>query len=146
MSAPTIKRIERSAVNRICADQVIVDLATAVKELVENSLDAGATSIQINFRESGAELIEIADNGSGIDVAEHGAIGLKHHTSKIECFEDLSGVQTYGFRGEAISSICAMANVTMVTATEKQAPHGHRLTYDRQGQLVSTSATAREVR
>ena len=65
--APQIRPIERSAVHRICSGQVVLDLATAVKELVENSLDAGATNIEIRLKEYGSELIEVADNGTGVE-------------------------------------------------------------------------------
>ena len=76
--APLIRPIERSAVHRICSGQVVLDLATAVKELVENSLDAGATNIEIRLKEHGAELIEVADNGTGVEPQNYQVAPPRH--------------------------------------------------------------------
>ncbi|KAK2173846.1 hypothetical protein NP493_847g00042 [Ridgeia piscesae] len=109
MASPgSIQAIDRGSVHRICSGQVVLTLSTAVKELVENSLDAGATNIEIRLKEYGRELVEVIDNGSGVEESNIEGLTLKHHTSKLRDFTDLSGVETFGFRGEALSSLCAL--------------------------------------
>ncbi|RKO91144.1 histidine kinase-like ATPase [Blyttiomyces helicus] len=75
MHAATVRPIDSTSVHRLCSSQVIVDLATAVKELVENSLDAGATTVEVRLKEYGAEAIEVVDNGSGIEPENYEALG-----------------------------------------------------------------------
>ena len=104
----SIKAIDKRSVHQICSGQVILSLATAVKELVENSIDAGATNVEIRLREFGMDSIEVHDNGSGIEEKDFDAIGLKHCTSKLTDFSDLTMIDTFGFRGEALSSLCAL--------------------------------------
>ncbi|KAI7836307.1 hypothetical protein COHA_009815 [Chlorella ohadii] len=142
--AAAIKAIDREAVHRICSGQVILDLATAVKELVENALDAGATAIEIRLKEYGSELLEVADNGHGVSPDNYQALTLKYHTSKIEGFDDLQELATFGFRGEALSSLCAVADVSVVTRTVEQ-DVGVRLSYDHNGKLVGQAGAARTV-
>lgn len=121
------------------AAQVITDLATAVKELVENALDAQATTVQVKLVEYGAELIEVTDNGRGIDPADYRAVALKSATSKLAAFDDLYTVSSFGFRGEALASLCELAaSVTIVTRTAAQAV-GAELSYNRLGELVASS-------
>ena len=174
-----MKPIDRRTVHQICSGQVVLSLAVAVKELVENSLDAGATNIgvkcmfglasclqhthnqsnisyyhlltnvvkvfnncqllslppsppphththmlhppthmhtqhththtqEVRLKEHGSELVEVADNGSGVAPENFESLTLKHHTSKLRDFSDLSTVATFGFRGEALSSLCAL--------------------------------------
>jgi DNA mismatch repair protein PMS2 len=81
----------------------------------------------------------------GINKLEHHFLALKHYTSKISKFEDLVDVATFGFRGEALSSLCALANLTVTTATAAQAPAGYRLEYDSNGKLATKSSAARSV-
>ena len=119
-----IRAIPTSDVHRITSGQVVLDLQTAVKELIENALDASASNIAINFRDYGADSFEIVDNGSGIDPSNYASVALKHYTSKLASFSDLAHVRTFGFRGEALSSLCALASVTIHTATSQQAPMG----------------------
>ncbi|KAL3143766.1 hypothetical protein ABBQ32_003597 [Trebouxia sp. C0010 RCD-2024] len=139
-----IQAIDKGVVHRICSGQVILDLATAVKELVENALDAGATTVEVRLKEHGSELIEIADNGSGVDPANYQSLTLKYHTSKLQRFSDLQAMSTFGFRGEALSSLCALASVSVTTRTANTNP-AQRLTYDHTGALVGTAPTARAV-
>ncbi|KAJ2799049.1 ATP-binding mismatch repair protein [Coemansia guatemalensis] len=136
--------IGKDTVRQLCAGQVIVDLATSVKELLENSLDAAATNVEIKLKDSGLASISVADNGQGIDEANFATLCRKHWTSKISSFEDLEGVETFGFRGEALSSLCAVANVTITTATRESAPMGVELEFDSNGELVSQKPMARE--
>ncbi|KAL0023381.1 hypothetical protein WJX79_000253 [Trebouxia sp. C0005] len=139
-----IRAIDKGVVHRICSGQVILDLATAVKEIVENALDAGASTVEVRLKEYGSELIEIADNGSGVEPANFQSLTLKYHTSKLQQFSDLQDVSTFGFRGEALSSLCALASITVTTRTTNTNP-AQRLSYDHTGSLVGTTPTARAV-
>ncbi|KFM24407.1 Mismatch repair endonuclease PMS2 [Auxenochlorella protothecoides] len=142
--APSIRAIDATSVHRICSGQVILDLSTAVKELLENALDAGATAIEVKLKESGSELIEVADNGTGVSPADYEALTLKYHTSKISQFTDLQGLSSYGFRGEALSSLCTVADVSVVTRTAGEAA-GTRLEFDERGRLAGRAAVPRAV-
>ncbi|KAJ3372477.1 ATP-binding mismatch repair protein [Allomyces arbusculus] len=147
MSTPArkaITRIDHDSVLRICANQVVTDLATAIKELVENALDAGATTIDVCIRQHGLGGIEVADNGSGIDPADYATLATKSATSKLRNFEDLDHVTaaSFGFRGEALASLCALGNVSVVTCTAAQGPRGTKLTYDAAGTLTSQQPVA----
>ncbi|QRV99129.1 DNA mismatch repair protein MutL [Ceratobasidium sp. AG-Ba] len=160
-----IKSIDKDTIHRITSGQVVVDLATAVKELVENSLDAGAsnigmwlsiarlqtslihaTEIEVKFKDQGLTSIEVIDDGTGINKADYASVARKHHTSKIAQLSDLMTVQTFGFRGEALASLCAMCErVTITTATAEEAPMGTVLQFARSGELESsTKKTARQ--
>ncbi|KAK9832435.1 hypothetical protein WJX74_010234 [Apatococcus lobatus] len=137
-----IQPIDKNTVHRICSGQVILDLATAVKELLENSLDAGASNIELRLKEYGSELIEVADNGHGLSPDNYESATLKYCTSKINTFSDLQALGTFGFRGEALSSLCAMSKLSIITRTAEQST-AVRLTYNANGSLASTEATAR---
>ncbi|KAF9484575.1 DNA mismatch repair protein MutL [Pholiota conissans] len=140
----SIKAIDKASIHHITSGQVVVDLQTSVKELIENSLDGGATNIEVRFKNNGLSSIEVIDNGCGISEEDHESIGLKHHTSKLETFSDLTTVQTFGFRGEAISSLCALCEqVTICTATATTAPMGASLVLDNSGRLKRKTAVAR---
>lgn len=140
----SIQAIDKEAVHRICSGQVVLNLATAMKELVENSLDAGATSIEIRLKEYGSELVEVVDNGCGVEEANFSGLTLKHHTSKIREFSDLLGVETFGFRGEALSSLCALSDLTVCTR-HSSSPMGTRLIYDSRGSIISRTPCARQI-
>ncbi|KAJ2008544.1 ATP-binding mismatch repair protein [Coemansia thaxteri] len=139
-----MRPIGKDAVHKLCSGQVIVDLATSVKELLENSLDAGATLVDIKLKDSGLESIVVSDNGQGISPEDYASLCRKHWTSKISSFEDLESISTFGFRGEALSSLCAVATVTITTATRESAPMGVQLEYDGAGELQSQTPVARE--
>ncbi|ESQ37908.1 hypothetical protein EUTSA_v10028404mg [Eutrema salsugineum] len=143
-SSPLIRPINRSVVHRICSGQVILDLSSAIKELVENSLDAGATSIEINLRDYGEDYFQVIDNGCGISPTNFKVLALKHHTSKLEDFTDLQGLTTFGFRGEALSSLCALGNLTVETRTKNE-PVATLLTFDHSGLLTAEKKTARQI-
>lgn len=130
-----LNQIGGTDVHKITSGQVIVDLLSVVKELVENSIDANARTVEITFKEHGLESIEVNDNGDGIGPEDYESLCMKHYTSKITTFEDLDTVKTLGFRGEALSSICANARVTIVTSTAKQVPYSTELEYDHLGRL-----------
>ncbi len=101
--------------NKIAAGEVIQRPDSVVKELLENSLDAGATSVLIRIEDGGKKLIQVVDDGSGMDEQDATNSFLRHATSKIGSYEDLEAIQTYGFRGEALASVAAVAQVTMKT-------------------------------
>ncbi|GAA6017569.1 hypothetical protein JCM8202_000336 [Rhodotorula sphaerocarpa] len=132
----SIQAIDRTSVHRLTSGQVVIDLQTAVKELVENALDAGATSVAIKFREHGVDEIEVEDNGRGIDKEDWAGLALKHHTSKLVSFDDLASVSTLGFRGEALSSLCGVAKLSMTTSTSPTLPLGTALTFTHAGECV----------
>ncbi|KAG6898188.1 hypothetical protein C0993_007040 [Termitomyces sp. T159_Od127] len=154
-----IKAIDKTSVHRITSGQVVIDLQTAVKELVENSLDAGATNIgqqthflkvfnfdafeEVRFKQHGLKSIEVLDNGSGIPEQYHDSVALKHYTSKLSTFSDLTAVQTFGFRGEALSSLCALSEALVVNTTVEP-PMGVSLEMDANGKVRKRSKIARQ--
>ena len=101
--------------NKIAAGEVIQRPESVVKELIENSLDAGTTSLQVIIKAGGKDLIQVVDDGYGMDEQDAALSFLRHATSKISTYEDLEEIRTYGFRGEALASIAAVAQVTMKT-------------------------------
>jgi DNA mismatch repair protein MutL len=101
--------------NKIAAGEVIQRPESVVKELVENALDAGARTLQVIIKGGGADLIQVVDDGCGMDEQDAVASFLRHATSKIANYEDLEALRTYGFRGEALASIAAVAQVVMTT-------------------------------
>ena len=103
-----INLLPKNIINQIAAGEVVERPASIVKELVENSLDAGATEIQIEVLDAGLTEITIKDNGSGIAKDDFENLFKRHATSKIEKIEDLQALSTMGFRGEALSSIQAV--------------------------------------
>ncbi|EGY18881.1 DNA mismatch repair protein PMS1 [Verticillium dahliae VdLs.17] len=137
-----IKAIEANTVHRIQSGQVIVDLCSVVKELVENSLDANATAIDVRFKNQGLESIEVHDNGSGISPDNYEGLALKHHTSKLATFSDLNTLSTFGFRGEALSSLCALSQFSVVTCLASDAPRATKLEFEPSGRLKGTTVVA----
>lgn len=101
--------------NQIAAGEVVDNPASAIKEMMENSIDAGATSLTVNFRQAGLELIQIIDNGCGMSPMDARMAFDRHATSKIRDFDDVYRLQTFGFRGEALASIAAVAQVELLT-------------------------------
>ncbi|MCJ1312065.1 hypothetical protein MMC25_005739 [Agyrium rufum] len=138
----SIKPIVGSSVHQIQSGQVIVDLCSVVKELVENSLDAQASSIEVRFKNNGLDSIEVQDNGSGIAKDDYESIALKHYTSKLSTYDDLGSLNTFGFRGEALSSLCAVSNVYIITARDSEVPKGTRLDFETSGKLKGTRVVA----
>lgn len=116
-----IKTMPDALANKIAAGEVVERPASVVKELVENSLDAGSTSIKIEVEEAGLRRIKITDNGSGMEPDDAERAFLRHATSKISSEHDLFHVQTLGFRGEALASVAAVSQLTLKTSTGKEA-------------------------
>lgn len=110
-----IQVLDQKTINQIAAGEVIERPAAVVKELVENAIDAGATAITIEIKEGGISFIRITDNGTGIPREDIKTAFLRHATSKISSPEDLLTVSSLGFRGEALSSIAAVAQVELIT-------------------------------
>lgn len=114
-----IKVLDQVTINKIAAGEVIERPSSVVKELVENAIDAKATAITIEIKEGGISFIRITDNGQGFEKEDIPVAFLRHSTSKIQSVEDLMTISSLGFRGEALSSICAVAQVELITKTHE---------------------------
>lgn len=113
-----IQVLDQITIDKIAAGEVIERPASIVKELVENAIDAGATAVTVEIKDGGISFIRITDNGCGIPREEVALAFLRHSTSKIRTVEDLTTVASLGFRGEALSSIAAIAQVELITKTK----------------------------
>ena len=118
-----IRELPRSMINKIAAGEVVERPASAVKELVENSIDAGATRIDVEVEKSGVEFIKVIDNGCGIPADQLELALSPHATSKLSRPEDLFRIATLGFRGEALASIAGISHLTLTSRAEN-APDG----------------------
>lgn len=112
-----IRVLDSQTVDKIAAGEVVERPLNVVKELVENAIDASAAAVTVEIKEGGIAFIRVTDNGSGIEAAQVQRAFLRHATSKIQTAEDLTGVVSLGFRGEALSSIAAVSQVELITKT-----------------------------
>lgn len=131
-----MKQLPPDTVRLLSSSQVITSVVNVVKELMENSLDAEASSIDIKLENYGLDRIEVRDNGCGIKAADTPVMAVRHFTSKISSHDDLEQLETYGFRGEALGSICAVAEVAVTTKT-KEDDISTQYTLDLSGEIVS---------
>jgi DNA mismatch repair protein MutL len=104
--------------DQIAAGEVVERPASAVKELVENAIDAGATSVEVDVEDGGRVLLRVSDDGIGMDAVDAPLALARHATSKIRVAQDLVGVASYGFRGEALPAICSVSRLALLTATD----------------------------
>jgi len=114
---PTIQLLDQATIDKIAAGEVVERPSSVVKELVENAIDAKATAVTVEIKEGGISFIRITDNGCGIEKNQIPLAFLRHSTSKIKSVEDLLSISSLGFRGEALSSIAAVAQVELITKT-----------------------------
>jgi DNA mismatch repair protein MutL len=147
-----IRILDEATINKIAAGEVIERPSSVVKELIENSIDAGANDIRIEVAKSGKNSIRVTDNGCGMSKEDAALSFVKHATSKISTIEDIETVRTMGFRGEALSSISAVANVEITTKTKDELSgtrvvihRGKLITIEETGAADGTSMLAEEL-
>lgn len=114
---PEIRVLDHDTIDKIAAGEVVERPSSVVKELVENAMDAGSDTITVEIRGGGIDFIRVTDNGCGIPSDQIETAFMRHATSKIRCAEDLDVVESLGFRGEALSSIGAVAQIELITKT-----------------------------
>ena len=113
-----IKALSEDLRNKISAGEVVERPASVVKELIENSVDAGATEISIVVEKGGHQTIQVRDNGSGMSPEELSSSVLRYNTSKIATLDDLFSINTLGFRGEALASIASVSEMSILSSNE----------------------------
>ncbi|HQJ37341.1 MAG TPA: DNA mismatch repair endonuclease MutL [Bacillota bacterium] len=133
-----IRILDEATINKIAAGEVIERPASIVKELVENSIDAGATAISVEIQEGGKSFINVSDNGCGIMKEDTEQVFFRHATSKIKDSADIQGISTLGFRGEAMASIAAVSEVELLTKAEEDTAGSHVIV--KGGKLVQSKS------
>ena len=136
-----INILTKEIYNKIAAGEVVEKPASVVKELVENSIDAGANNITIEILDGGITQIKVSDNGSGIEKDDFDKVFLAHATSKVKTIDDLSKIGTLGFRGEALSSIASVSKVTLSSKTEDEVGYQVKVDGGEMGEIVPIGAT-----
>ena len=149
---PTIHVLDETTINQIAAGEVVERPASVIKELVENAIDAGATSIEVEITEGGIEYMRITDNGCGMSEVDARLAVLRHATSKIRSADDLYDIASLGFRGEAIASIASVSKFTLRTRQETDTmgtriyiEGGHMVDCDPCGTSVGTSIEVKDL-
>ena len=149
---PTIYVLDETTINQIAAGEVVERPASVIKELVENAIDAGATSIEVEIVEGGIEYMRITDNGCGMSEVDARLAVLRHATSKIRSADDLYDIASLGFRGEAIASIASVSKFTLQTRQETDTmgtriyiEGGHMVDCDPCGTSVGTSIEVKDL-
>ncbi|MCK4908580.1 MAG: ATP-binding protein, partial [Planctomycetes bacterium] len=115
-----LKTLPSLLINKIAAGEVIDRPASVVKELIENALDSGASQIEVTVAEGGKKFIRLTDNGMGLSQADLPLVFLSHTTSKISTEDDLTGIRTFGFRGEALASLGAVSQARLISKLKNQ--------------------------
>ena len=136
--------LTEQTVKLIKSGQVITSPSGVIKELIENALDAGATSIDIKVINHGLDLLEVRDNGFGVAAEDIPLMVKGHFTSKIKDFDDLYNVSTYGFRGEALNSLCSVSSLEILSK-RKTDQLAKKIQFDTKCQIVKESAMASNI-
>ena len=136
--------LNEQTVKLIKSGQVVTSPSSAIKELIENALDAGATSIDIKLANYGLDLLEVRDNGSGVAPEDIPMMVKGHFTSKIKNFDDLAKISTYGFRGEALHSLCSVSTFEIVSK-RKVDQLAKKIQFDTRNQVLKESSMASNV-
>lgn len=126
----SIKVLDENTISKIAAGEVVENPASVVKELVENSIDAGAKNVTIDIKEGGTKQIKVSDDGSGFEKDDLGLAFVQHATSKLSNIDDLNNIFSYGFRGEALASISAVSRVTLITKRDDANAFGYKYVID----------------
>ncbi len=149
---PKINLLPKNVAELIAAGEVVERPASVIKELVENSIDAGATAITVEIKRGGITYMRVTDNGCGIDYADVPTAFLRHATSKIKTGEDLNSINSLGFRGEALAAVSSVARVEMLTATglSISGTHyaiegGEEISYEESGCPKGTTVIIRDI-
>ncbi|PIC26487.1 hypothetical protein B9Z55_019047 [Caenorhabditis nigoni] len=144
MAQNKIEKISKDVAERLTTAQVVVSLSSALRQLIDNSIDAGSTIIDIRVKNNGYDSIEVQDNGSGIETQNFDALCKPHSTSKLTQLSDFDKLVTLGFRGEALNALCTVSSVSIFTRAA-DSEIGTRLIYDHSGNIIERQPAAREL-
>ena len=137
-----MKQLNENTVRQITSGQVVTSVSNVVKELIENSIDAGATNIDVKLINFGLDLLEIKDNGSGVSPDNIELMVASHYTSKISDFQDLEKVTSYGFRGEALHSLCSVTSTLEIMSKRDQDQLAKIVKFDKNSKKISENNVA----